>query len=72
MVKEKEKKVLTPEEKSEKKKRRRKIFLRVLCALLAAIVLFVGVTSCITVVSFRSNLQKTQLFSSVGSAELAL
>lgn len=72
MVEEKEKKVLTPEEKSAKKQRRRKIFLRVLCGILAVIVLFVGVTSCISVVSFRSNLRKTQLFSSVGSAELAL
>lgn len=55
-----------------KKGRRRKIFLKILAGLLAVIVLFVGITTVISVISLKANINKAKSFKPAECKQLEL
>ncbi|MBQ8943936.1 MAG: hypothetical protein IJ050_05480, partial [Clostridia bacterium] len=58
---------MSKKEKSpEQKKSRKKKVLKVLCGILAVILVFVMVTTCISLVGIKSNTNKAQSFPKVG------
>lgn len=68
----KEKVVLSSEEKKEKKSKRKKIAKRVFAGICAVILVFIAVTSVITVVGRTANLKRAETFENAGCAQLTL
>lgn len=62
----------TPEVKAKKRKRRHKIFRRILAVILSIIILFTLVTTTMTVISIKTNVNKAKSFENADCTQLKL